>query len=125
MLKLWIRDKTTGKVREYGTNHHDSLIVDESGRIRYLNLQNCCGSGFGPDSEYDIVPNPDDKGMEEIYEMDGTIDIGGYHTAKEYRKMRKDKRKLDKKICKALHKHDGKKCHRLCLGCRHHITTLS
>ena len=43
MVRLFIRDKSSGIVREYGTNSHDSLIVNSAGSIDYYNLQ--CGDG--------------------------------------------------------------------------------
>ncbi len=121
MLKLWIKDKCTGMVREYGTNHHDSLIVDRYGRIKYYNLQNGGGTGFGAYSEYEFVPDPDDGALREIFNLDNTIDIGGYHTEKEYRKMFREKKKLDLKLCKMIHKGQ---CRRPCLGCKKRIITL-
>ena len=47
MLKLFIKDHETGKVHEYGTNPHDSLIVNDNGSIHYYNLQNGEGTMFG------------------------------------------------------------------------------
>jgi hypothetical protein len=129
MVKLFIRDKSTGKVREYGTNRHDSLIVDPDGRIKYFNLQNGCGTGYGEYSEYEFVPDQDNEFIREVFPIDGTIDIGGYHTDKEIRKMRKDGKKLDKALCKRMRK--GEKhpifthCTRLtCIGCRKHIRSI-
>lgn len=44
-MKMYIKDLTTGKVREYGTNRHDSLRISENGRyLTYDNLQNGDGS---------------------------------------------------------------------------------
>lgn len=39
MIRLFIKDHETGKVHEYGTNPHDSLIVHSDGSLSYYNLQ--------------------------------------------------------------------------------------
>ena len=129
MLKLWIKDKCTGRVREYGSNHHDCLIVDRYGRIKYYNLQNGGGTGFGADSEYEFVPDPEDEFLREIFSVDGTIDMGGYHTDAELRKMRISQKKMDKMLCKSMRKDHVlgvfTRCKRpTCIGCRRHITTI-
>ncbi len=46
MLRLYIRDNTDGHVHEYGTNPHDSLILQEDGSLHYHNLQNGEGTMF-------------------------------------------------------------------------------
>lgn len=43
-VRLWIYDKDCKVAHEYGTNQHDSLVLDENGALRYYNLQNGCGS---------------------------------------------------------------------------------
>lgn len=43
---MYIKDLETGKVRPYGTDPHDSLVISEDGRtLRYYNLHNGSGSG--------------------------------------------------------------------------------
>lgn len=45
---MYIKDLETGKVRRYGTNPHDSLVISEDGRtLSYYNLQNGDGSRSG------------------------------------------------------------------------------
>ena len=45
---MFIKDLETGKVRRYGTNPHDSLVISDDGRtLSYYNLQNGDGSGHG------------------------------------------------------------------------------
>ena len=39
IVKLYIKDNVTGEIHEYGTNPHDSLVLNEDGSIHYLNLQ--------------------------------------------------------------------------------------
>ena len=42
---MGIKDMLTGKIRKYGTNHHDALMISEDGRyLVYENLQNGDGS---------------------------------------------------------------------------------
>ena len=41
---IWIKDNSTGMIREVGTNHHDRLYLDELGHIQYENLQNGDGT---------------------------------------------------------------------------------
>lgn len=44
----YIKDLTTGNVREYGADRHDSLCISESGRyLSYYNLQCGEGSAYG------------------------------------------------------------------------------
>ena len=45
---MFIKDLETGKVRRYGTDPHDSLVISEDGRtLAYYNLQNGDGSRYG------------------------------------------------------------------------------
>ena len=45
---MYIKDLETGKVRRYGTNPHDSLVISDDGRtLSYYNLQNGDGSRCG------------------------------------------------------------------------------
>lgn len=76
MLKLWVKDNTTGKIHEYGTDKHDALVLQEDGSLHYEHLQ--CGvgtmfpeEGFSFCDETGVVP--DLGNMDE----DGYIDIGG------------------------------------------------
>ncbi len=69
MVRLFIRDKSSGIVREYGTNSHDSLIVNSAGSIDYYNLQCGDGSPNGFDFVTENGTSPDD--------FLGAVDIGG------------------------------------------------
>lgn len=54
---MYIKDNVTGRVRPYGTDCHDSLVISGDGRyLRYYNLQ--CGEG----SEYGSYRFTDEKG---------------------------------------------------------------
>ena len=45
---MWIKDLTNGSVREYGINHHDSLVISDDGKsLYYSHLQNGDGSQYG------------------------------------------------------------------------------
>lgn len=64
MIRLFIKDHETGKVHEYGTNPHDSLIVAGEGSIHYYNLQNGEGTVSGAYSFCDKNGNdPMDKAI--------------------------------------------------------------
>ena len=79
--QMLIKDNETGKVREYGTNPHDSLTISEDGRcLYYYHLQCGEGSRFGGFSfvtdEEGHIPSEDDvlaKHGAEAY-----FNIGGF-----------------------------------------------
>ena len=77
MLRLYVKDNTSGRVHEYGTNQHDSLILQDDGSLHYENLQCCAGTMF-PDEGYSFcnedgtIPKWDKEYGAEPY-----IDIGG------------------------------------------------
>ena len=77
MLRLWVKNNITGRVHEYGTDRHDSLILMEDGSLHYENMQCCTGTQF-PEEGYSFcredgtIPNPND-----IETGDEFIDIGG------------------------------------------------
>ena len=78
---MWIKDMLTGKIRKYGTNHHDALIISEDGRyLVYENLQNGEGSEFG---DYRFVVDEGGKVTSEYetlmrYGADAYFNIGGF-----------------------------------------------
>lgn len=73
MLRLYIKDNVTGKVHEYGTDRHDSLILQEDGSIHYLNLQNGTGTRFSEEGySFCLKDGSDPRNSEEAY-----LDIGG------------------------------------------------
>lgn len=77
MLRLFVKDNTSGRLHEYGTNPHDALILQYDGSLHYYNLQNGCGTMF-PKGGYSFcledgsVPRLDKK-----WECEPYIDIGG------------------------------------------------
>lgn len=78
-VRLYLRDNTNGSIHEYGTNPHDSLILNKDGSLHYENLQNQCGTEY-PEEGYTFVladgtdPRDDEETLryEEPY-----LDIGG------------------------------------------------
>lgn len=49
-----IKDLYSGRIHEYGSNSHDSLVISDDGRsLTYYNLQNGDGSDWG---DYRFVP---------------------------------------------------------------------
>ena len=77
MLRLYVKDNTSGRVHEYGTNQHDSLVLQDDGSLHYENLQCCAGTMF-PEEGYSFcnedgtIPKWDKEYGAEPY-----IDIGG------------------------------------------------
>ena len=80
MLRLFIRDNMNGKIHEYGTDMHDSLVLQEDGSLHYYNLHNGAGTMF-PKEGYTFVhedgtdPRTDPAVHE--YGVEPFIDIGG------------------------------------------------
>ena len=77
MLRLYVKDNTSGRVHEYGTNQHDSLILQDDGSLHYENLQCCAGTMFPAEgysfcNEDGTIPKWDKEYGAEPY-----IDIGG------------------------------------------------
>lgn len=77
MLKLFIKHNPTGTVHEYGSDPHDSLVLQDDGSLHYENLQSCTGTKF-PDEGYSFchedgtIPEWDTKWGCEPY-----VDIAG------------------------------------------------
>lgn len=77
MLRLYVKDNTSGRVHEYGTNQHDALILQDDGSLHYENLQCCAGTMF-PEEGYSFcnedgtIPKWDKE-----YGVEPYIDIGG------------------------------------------------
>ena len=77
---MYIKDLTNGKVRKYGANHHDSLVISEDGKtLSYENLQNEDGSKYGDYrfcDEDGVIPCDDEVLMR--YGADAYFNIGGF-----------------------------------------------
>lgn len=72
-VRLWLKDKTDGRVFEYGYDRHDSLWVDNDGHLEYENLQNGDGTPYG----YEWVMRNGEDPWEYNNNEDGTINVGG------------------------------------------------
>lgn len=78
---MFIKDNDLKCVREYGTNHHDSLRISEDGRcLYYENLQCGEGSEFGT---FTFVTNKDGKIPQDDetlckYGAEAYFNIGGF-----------------------------------------------
>ena len=81
MLRLFVKDNTSGEIHEYGTNKHDALILQDDGSLHYENMQCCVGTKFPKEGysfclEDGTIPEWDLKHGVEPY-----IDIAGeYYT---------------------------------------------
>ena len=77
MLRLFVKDNTSGIVHEYGTNQHDALILQDDGSLHYENLQCCAGTMF-PEEGYSFC-NEDGTipKLDKEYGAEPYIDIGG------------------------------------------------
>ncbi len=80
MVRLYIRDNTTGIVHEYGTNPHDSLILMPDGSLHYSNMQSITGTMF-PDEGYTFVRDDGSDPREDAdcieIGCEAYLDIGG------------------------------------------------
>lgn len=83
MLRLFVKDNTSGIVHEYGTNRHDALILQDNGSLHYENMQCCAGTMFPEDgysfcNEDGTIPKWDKE-----YGVEPYIDIGGEYYSKQ------------------------------------------
>ena len=76
MVKLFIKDNTSGRVHEYGTDRHDSLVL-EGNALHYYNLQTGCGTQY-PDEGYSFCNEDGSIPKWDLeYGVEPYIDIGG------------------------------------------------
>lgn len=76
MVKLYVKDNTTGKIHEYGTSPHDSLVLKEDGSIHYLNLQTCTGTRFPSEGYSFCLEDGIDNCENETYNCDACVKNG-------------------------------------------------
>ena len=81
MLRLYVKDNTNGEVHEYGTNQHDSLIVQEDGSLHYLNFQSCTGTCHPEEGYSFCLKNGQLPPWGAVEDMENYIDIAGEYTA--------------------------------------------
>lgn len=79
---MYIKDMQTGKIRLYGSDPHDSLMISDDGRsLTYYNLQCGEGSKYGDfrfvTDEEGHIPSEDETVMK--YGADTYFNIGGFN----------------------------------------------
>ena len=78
---LWIKNKRSGRVHRYGSDQHDSLVIEDDGQsIIYRNLQN--GESSHEWSDYLICVDengtlPKDEQLRKQYGAECYVNIGG------------------------------------------------
>lgn len=81
---MYIKDLTSGKVREYGADNHDALRVSHDGRtLSYANLQNGDGSRYGDYRFCDkdgLIPEEDKVLIK--HGADAYFNIGGWNNTR-------------------------------------------
>mgnify|MGYP006055069529 CR=1 FL=1 len=115
MLRLYVKDNTSGRVHEYGTNQHDALILQNDGSLHYENLQCCAGTMFPEDgysfcNEDGTIPKWDKEYGAEPY-----IDIGGEYYNKPTTNADRIRSMTDEELawelmlwrCEAVARHHG------------------
>ncbi len=75
MVRLYIKNHSTGEVHEYGTSPYDSLTIDRDGKLSY---QNTANFGFMP-TKYSFCYR---DGTNPLYDaddlpFDSPLDVGG------------------------------------------------
>ena len=79
-VRLFLRCNETGKIHEYGTDPHDSLVLNDDGSLHYVHLQSCTGTRF-PEEGYTFVTSEgiDPREDEDLinHGCEPYIDIGG------------------------------------------------
>ena len=106
MLRLYVKDNTSGRVHEYGTNQHDALILQNDGSLHYENLQCCAGTMF-PEEGYSFcnedgtIPKWDKEYGAEPY-----IDIGGEFYNKTITNADRIRSMKDEEMCNWLFQRD-------------------
>lgn len=81
---MWIKDLQGNKIREYGTDCHDSLMISDDGRtLSYCNMQNGDGSRYG-DYRFVIDENgnvPQDDFELIKYGAEAYANMGGFENS--------------------------------------------
>ena len=77
MLRLYVKDNTSGRVHEYGTNQHDSLVLQDDGSLHYYNLKNGCGTMFPEDGYSFCLEDGSIPRWDKEWGCEPYIDIGG------------------------------------------------
>ena len=102
MLRLFVKDNSSGWVHEYGTNRHDALILQDDGSLHYENMQCCVGTKFQKEGysfclEDGTIPEWDLEHGVEPY-----IDIGGEYYTKQHTNADRIRAMSDEELAKIL-----------------------
>ena len=77
MVKLYLKDNQSGHIHEYGTNQHDSLVLQKDGSIHYYNMQNSTGTKFPEEGYTFVLEDGTDPLTSEDYRDEPYLNIGG------------------------------------------------
>lgn len=98
MVKIYVRDNLNGMIHEYGTNPHDSLMVNGDGSLHYFNLQYRTGTEYQDDGYTFVFKNgldPRESKLCKKYGEDAYLDIGGEGNHSRIIKIEKIKNPLE------------------------------
>ena len=82
MLKLFVKDNTSGTIHEYGTNPHDAIILQEDGSLHYETMQSCVGTKFPEEGYSFCLEDGSIPGWDVSHGVEPYIDIAGEYYAK-------------------------------------------
>jgi hypothetical protein len=82
VLKLFVKDNTSGTIHEYGTNPHDAIILQEDGSLHYENMQSCVGTKFTEEGYSFCLEDGSIPGWDVSHGVEPYIDIAGEYYAK-------------------------------------------
>lgn len=82
VLKLFVKDNTSGTIHEYGTNPHDAIILQEDGSLHYENMQSCVGTKFPEEGYSFCLEDGSIPGWDVSHGVEPYIDIAGEYYAK-------------------------------------------
>ena len=93
MVRLFIRDNETGFVHEYGTDPHDSLVLQADGSLHYENLHNCAGTEFPNEGYSFCLEDGTIPAWDKEHGCEPYVDIGGeyYRTQEEPKEAMKNR----------------------------------
>ena len=81
MLRLFVKDNTSGQIHEYGTNKHDALMLQDDGSLHYENMQCCVGTKFPEEGHSFCLEDGTIPEWDLQYGVEPYLDIAGeYYT---------------------------------------------
>lgn len=105
-VMMWIKDLQGGRVRKYGSDHHDSLRISDDGKtLSYENLQNGDGSRYGDyrfvTDEQGLIPSED---MDYVrHGADAYFNIGGFKNEAEWVPLNVNEKNIKRPIFRCSH----------------------